>query len=363
MICLIDEIRSYMERVFPLPRSLTGEANRETLRILRELVPLTMIEYPSGMRLYDEWVVPDEWCFKYGWTELSPILGPDGRIDLEQYEGEYSRGSMTVGEYRIPGRFDQEYLVSTYICHPATANDNCSGMVLTAFIARELAKRDLNYWWRIVWVPETIGAIAYLFNNEAAMQAIDAGLVVTCVAGPNEISYKLSFDGAHRINHIVDSVLCEMAPGNMLYPFNRHGSDERQYSSQGFGINCCSIHSDKYYTYPEYHTSADNLGFISYERMEEMLGIHLEVIGRMDRDLLYTNLRPFGEPMLGARGLYGTDRTEAVLVLLQAADGETPLSVMARDYGMDFDLLSEAAERMVELGLLEEEAICRKESG
>lgn len=355
-MAVIDEIKSYMECVFPLPRSLTGEANRETLRILRELAPLTMIEYPSGMRLYDEWVVPEEWRFKHGWTALSPILGQDGRIDLELYEGEYFNGSMTVGEYRIPGRFDQEYLVSTYICHPATANDNCSGMVLTAFLARELAKRDLNYSWRFVWVPETVGAIAYLFNNEAAMQAIDAGLVVTCVAGPGRYGYKRSFQPEHRLNWIVRSV-AEQDFHWQVYDFDCHGSDERQYSSQGFGINCCSIHSDKYYTYPEYHTSADDLAFISYERMKVMLELHLEVIDRMDRDLLYTNLKPMGEPRLGPRELYGTDKTEAVLVLLQAADGETPLSVVARDYGMDFDLLSEAAERMVELGLLEEGAI------
>ena len=120
---MIDEIRSYMERLFPLPRHLTGEPNRETLRILREIVPLTMIEYPSGMQLYDEWVVPNEWKFSVRPLSREQVLGSDGRLDLDRHDGYYIEGGMAVGEYRIGGKYPQEYLVSTYICHPSTAND------------------------------------------------------------------------------------------------------------------------------------------------------------------------------------------------------------------------------------------------
>jgi len=356
---MIDELRSYMERLFPLPRYLTGEPNRETLRILREIVPLTMIEYPSGMQLYDKWVVPDEWQWGARPLPHEQILGDDGRLDLSKHDGQFVKGGMTVGEYRLKGKYPQEYLVSTYICHPSTANDNLSGMVLTAFLARELSKLELNYSWRFIWVPETIGAIAYLHENEAEMQAIDCGLVVTCVAGPGEIGWKMSFEPGHRLNNIVTTVVDTWAGGDTRYPYDTDGSDERQYSKPGFGINCCSIHSGKYYEYSQYHTKADDLSFISYERMVRMRDIYLRVCLVMDLDLVYLNLQPMCEPKLGERGLYGDDTVDATLALCQWADGTRPLSVIARDTGIGFDKLHGAAKRMVRLGLLKEGAVCK----
>ena len=153
-------------------------------------------------------------------------------------------------------------------------------------------------------------------------------------------------------------VLHKLPPGVAVYLFDRHGSDERQYSSQGFRINMASIHSDKYYTYPEYHTSADNLDFISYERLAEMLDIHVEVALEMDADLVYKNLQPHGEPKLGDRGLYegGTD-TEMVLALLFKCDGTMPLSSLASEMDISVRELHRVARKMVGMGLLREDVV------
>ena len=56
------------------------------------------------------------------------------------------------------------------------------------------------------------------------------------------------------------------------------GSDERQYSSPGFKIVTPSIHKSKYYEYDEYHTSDDNLKFISSSNILESLEVYIKWI-------------------------------------------------------------------------------------
>lgn len=93
-------------------------------------------------------------------------------------------GSLTYGELLLPGRSNQEILISTYICHPSMANDNLSGVLLTVFLARYLVSLNLRHWsYRIVFLPETIGAIAYCARNEEAVKHINLGLIPTTVGG------------------------------------------------------------------------------------------------------------------------------------------------------------------------------------
>lgn len=386
----IKQIDFYMRRLFPLNRSLTGEGNRETLRILQEIAPINVIEYPSGTKVGD-WMVPDEWNVREAWIkdhhegytyvdfannnlhlmgysepidevmsldELFPHLhfARDKKaipyrtsyyqrdwafcLAREPYQWSFPEqasyhvyidatlepGSMTVGEIIIPGKSEQEYLISTYICHPSMANDNLSGVVMTAFLAKELMKMDLNYTYRIVFVPETIGAIAYMAHNKRAMNKIDCGLVVTCVGGVGgkgvAISFKESFDPAHWINRVVNQVWTnDYRDGPFRYmsyrSFDCHGSDERQYSSPRFRINMASVSSRRYYEYPEYHTSLDNLEFVSMERINEMLDLHLKIIGEMDSVLpIIPKGGPLaGEPFLTGRGLADVSKEDMDVIL------------------------------------------------
>ena len=290
-----------MHRLFPLNRSITGEGNRRSLDALREIVPLQIIEYASGTRVFD-WHIPQEWNVREAWIKdasgqrivdfaacnvhlmgySEPVRGRFSfeellphlhyREDLpaaipyrtsyyrrewafcvsydqfrsvfspgESYEicidAEFKDGALSVGELLIPGRSRKEVLVSTYLCHPSLANDNLSGILLTAFLARQLQCMSLNYSYRFVFVPETIGAIAYCAHNATAMRAIDAGFVVTCTGGPGPLYIKQSFTAGHHLNRIVDEVLRNSGQEYVTYPFDVHGSDERQYSSQGFRIN------------------------------------------------------------------------------------------------------------------------------
>ena len=418
-----------MRRLFPINRSITGNGNRQTLKILQELVPLQIKEYPSGQQVYD-WTVPKEWNVRDAWIKnsdgkkivdfkknnmhvvghsrsVSDVLSYEQlcpklhyRKDLptaipyrtsyyadewgfclsyedfkqhfksgQKYEAhiDASRqdGYLSVGEILIPGRQVKEYLISTYICHPSMANDNLSGIVMTAFLAKALLNKDLNFSYRIVFVPETIGAIAYCANHETEMKAIDCGLVVSCVGGPGKSSYKQSHNPDHFINRIIENVFQETNTDYTVYPFDIHGSDERQYSSPGFRINTASIFKDRYYDYKCYHTSLDDLAFVTAAQIHFSLRIYLRVIDQMDRNLVWKRRIPHGEVMLSKHGLYPKsggamiptqnvpEQLDTMLWLLFYCDGAHQLLEISDKTGIHLDDLYQAGTILEEKGIIE----------
>jgi len=424
------EIDFYCRRLFPITRSITGDGNRESLKILQEIVPIDILEYPSGLQIYD-WTIPDEWNIRDAWVKNSrgttlidfqknnlhlvsystplhktviyeELLGhlhyleemPEAipyrtsyyeknwgfclsyRDFLKYFEkgesyevfidSDLGPGSLTIGELLIPGLSPKEYLISTYICHPSMANDNVSGMVLTAFLARELLSRSpLNYSYRVLFVPETIGSIAYCAMNTEAMRTVRAGLVISTVGGPGGFGYKQSFDPGHYINHLIEQAFFERGIGFVTYPFDIHGSDERQYSSQGFRINAATITKDKYYEYPYYHTSLDDLDFLRPENINEALTVYRRLCNKLERNLTYKNLRPDCEVMLSRHGLYpktgggilpaknSPSEVDAMLWLLFYCDGKMSLFEISQQTGISLETLYETAIRLEEKSILQ----------
>lgn len=429
-------IDDYLKRLFPIARSITGDGNRETLGILKELIPLNLIEYPTGQAVYD-WTVPREWRIRDAWIKdgrgrkivdfkasnlhvvgysvpvrqrmqldaleahLHYLPGQPAAIPYrtsyyqedwgfclsfetykkyfredETYEvcidSDLIDGSLTIGEMVIPGQTETEILISTYICHPSMANDNLSGVVMTAMLARELAKCPHRYTYRIVFVPETIGAIAYLANNEAAMKRIRTGFVVATVGGGGTPGFKLSIDEDHPINRIVEQTLRQHHRHYLTHPFLPLGSDERQYSSPGFRINVASITRDKYYTYPYYHTSLDNLDFVRAEHVNESLNLHLHAIDKLEKNHVYRNRFPCGEinlkkhglhePVGGIRRVAPNDLSSAdlLLVLMMYCDGRHSLLDISERADVPIERLFDAAEVLAEKKILERMDGCRQ---
>jgi len=430
---IVSEIDRFLKRLFPITRSITGPGNRESLRILQEIVPLEIKEYPSGAPVYD-WVIPDEWIVRNAWIKdangsklvdfqasnihlvgySEPIHRKMAFDELKdhlhcredlpeaipyrttyyqrnwgfgvtkaQYESlahaeepldvfvdsEFKKnGSLTIGELLIPSETEEEILISTYICHPSLANDNLSGMVMTAFLARELLNRaSSRYGYRIVWVPETIGAIAYCAMNEAAMKRIQQGFVVTCVGGPGKYGYKQSFELTHAINSAIEEVFrTEGIDDYVTYPFDIHGSDERQYSSQGFRINVASLTRDRYYEYPYYHTSWDDLSFTTASDVARSLKLHMNVLERLNKwenGPLYRTCQPCCEVMLSRYDLYPKTggailpnsritELDLRLWLLFLCDGEQPLYKIAQRLGVPLAHVEREAQVLERKGLL-----------
>lgn len=414
----IDEL---LKKLYPITRSITGNGNRETLKIINEIVPLNIIEYPTGQEVYD-WTIPKEWNIQDAWIKNSKgekvIDFKNSNLHIvsystpiheklklsqfkdklfylenlpeaipyrtsyynetwgfcvsyndylkyfnedEEYElfidSELKEGSLTVGEILIKGNSTKEYLLSSYICHPSMLNDSMSGVITAAFIAKELLKKQdqLEYSYRIVFVPETIGAIAYCANNEQQMKAIENGLVLTTCGGPGAFGYKQSWDKNNFINQMIEDVFKENKIDFITYPFDIHGSDERQYSSQGFKINCATISKDKYYAYDYYHTSLDNLDFVKAEYLSETINLYLQLISKIDKNIIYKNMQPSCEVMLSKHDLYpktggaqlpnsDVSALDIILWLLYYCDGNVDLYTVSKNLVIDINLVYKEAK-------------------
>ena len=104
-----------------------------------------------------------------------------------------AKGNMVTGELVIPGETKHEYLVSTYICHPAMANDNLSGVMAAMMLAQDcLDQGPARVGWRFAFVPETIGALAYLSDHEQDLATVKGGFVLSCCGGKGLLGYPLS---------------------------------------------------------------------------------------------------------------------------------------------------------------------------
>ena len=153
-------------------------------------------------------------------------------------------------------------------------------------------------------VPETVGAITYLHQNQETIKKIDFGFVITTVGGPGVLSYKQSWDSSHFINSCTKKILSLHDPNFITYNFDIHGSDERQYSSPGFRINCVSVFKDKYYEYPQYHTSDDDLSFVTSQNMLKSFHAYIDLFSEVDSKIIYKRTQSNCELMLSKHDLY-----------------------------------------------------------
>jgi aminopeptidase-like protein len=416
-----QRMHDFASELYPICRSITGEGIRQTLHSIAERIPLQLCSVPSGTQVLD-WTVPKEWnivdayiadeqgkrvvdfrrCNLHvvnysspvrkvlSFDELRPHLFtlPD-RPEWIPYRTSYyqedwgfcvahrdllvldpkaqyevcidttlSNGALTYGECYLPGRTDDEILISCHVCHPSLANDNLSGLVVAASLAERLSRRDMRYSYRFLFLPGTIGAIAWLAQNQHRANKIRHGLVLTCLGDRAGFHYKKSRRGNADVDRAAALVLKHKS-GSELLEFTPYGYDERQYCSPGFNLPVGCLMRSVWGTFPEYHTSADNLDFIQPSKLEESLEVCASIVEVLEQDRRYLNLQPYGEPQLGRRNLYNsvggvsvTDEVNARLWVLNLSDGENSLLDIAERSGMQFRLIADAADLLCSSGLL-----------
>jgi aminopeptidase-like protein len=216
-----------------------------------------------------------------------------------------SKGHLTYGELILPGQTSEEIFLSTYICHPSMANNELSGPAVTTFLAKWLLdQKDRKYSYRIIFIPETIGSIVYLSQNLPEMKArIIAGFNITCIGDERSYSYLASRYGNTLADKIARHVLKHLQPDFISYSYLERASDERQYCSPGIDLPVATIMRTKYGAYPEYHTSLDNLDFISPDGLYGGYNILERCLMCLERnEIVKTTV--LCEPQLGKRGLY-----------------------------------------------------------
>jgi len=406
--------------LFPICRSITGPGVRQTLAYLKKELPdLVVHSVATGTPAFD-WEIPDEWTIRDAYIEDESgkrivdfiksnlhVVGYSTPIDLWldlaeldahlhsvpdkpsaiPYVTSYytrtwgfcisheQRQALKPGRYRavidsdlkpgilnyaelvIHGDTAEEILLSTYVCHPTMANNELSGPVVTTALAQWLLSLPRRrYTYRIVFVPETIGAIVYLSRNAEHMKKCTvAGFVLTCVGDDRTYSYLPSRKGGTLADRAAEHVLKHIAGKYDRYSYLERGSDERQYCSPGIDLPVCSVMRSKYGTYPEYHTSLDDLSVITPGGLSGAFGTYARIIELIEMNRTYKEVFPC-EPRLGKRGLYNMtslDKSDLLVNILAYADGSADLIALAELIGEDAIKVDAVAQTLLAAKLLQ----------
>jgi aminopeptidase-like protein len=412
-----------VEELFPICRSITGQGLRDTLSYFQSFLPEMNIQsVRSGEPVFD-WTVPDEWTIRdayiaddagkrvvdfrsnnlhvVGYSEPVDIQldldelqkrlhslpdQPDAIPYLTSYyrrtwgfclshrqrmtlppgryraviDSDLKPGILNYGEIFLPGDDAREVLLSTYVCHPSMANNELSGPTVTCALAiwlKSLPRRRYSY--RIVYLPETIGSLAFLSRNLAHLRTnVVAGFVVTCVGDNREYSFLPSRAGNTLADHAAIQALTEIAPGFKKYTWLDRGSDERQYCAPGIDLPVALVMRSKFYEYPQYHTSLDNLEFVSPAGLQGGFEALRRCIFMIENNCI-PEVSVLGEPQLGKRGLYPSlsakdtfPRVKCMMDALSYCDGKRDLLEISRIVGQRFGDVLDALAPLMECGLV-----------
>jgi aminopeptidase-like protein len=418
-----DTLFNFIRELFPFCRSITGNGVRETLKRVQKIIPLEIVEVPTGSPVLD-WEIPKEWNIRDAYirnsagdtivdfkqlnlhvlnystpvnTKLSlkelsghiftipeqPSLVPYRTsyykenwgfcmshnqflsLPVDTYEvkidSDLSPGSLTYGEFLIKGQVEDEVLISTHICHPSLANDNLTGIAVCTYLAKAISNTRPYYSYRFIFIPGTIGAIAWLARNESNVHRVKHGLVTSLLGIDSKFTFKRARNKNARINEIVEFILRKY-PDKEITDFIPYGYDERQFCSPGFDLPVGNICRIPFGQYPEYHTSADNLDFISEKALADSFNLFMKIFDYLEAEKYYLNLFPKGEPQLGKRGLYdsvgGQNDSKALqlafLWILNYSDGLHSLTDIAILSGIEIETLKKATGLLLEKNLLKE---------
>ena len=452
-----NEMYNLIENLYPICRSITGNGTRETLQIISKIIPIQIHEVSSGTSVFDwtipnEWNIKDAYIKsptgekiidfkksnlhilyyslpinkKITLNELKEHIftQPDRPKDIpyrtsyysekwgfcmshEQFlkleDGDYEividselkSGSLSYGEYYFKGNSDEEILLSCYICHPSLCNDSLSGVVTAVELAKfiEELKQKTNYSYRILFIPETIGSITWLSRNQEKIKNIKHGLVITCTGDKGKINYKKTRNGNSEIDKIVIDVLENSNEDFSVLDYFPFGSDERQYCYPGINLNMGCLTRTVFGDFPEYHTSADNLTYVSPLPLANTLKIYIRIIEKLEEnytkfqlndsttkkikkslsdDPVFVNLVKC-EPQLGKRNLYhdlggpklkpfhgrgSKDTTKikekAMMWILTYSDGTNSLKDIEVKSNIDFETLIQISNLLCDHKLIKE---------
>jgi len=415
-----------LKRLFPINRSITGHGINKTLDVLSENIPISKYTYKTGEKMFD-WEVPKEWDIKsafiknesgeviidfksnnlhvMGYSE--PVKGwfskeelklrlhslPDRPNAIPYMTSYYKRdwgfciphilfnelnddkyyveinsslkdGNLTIAEARIPGKIDKDILLSCYICHPSMANDSLSGVVLLSKLYEYLLKQDNYFGYRFLFIPETIGSIAYLHKYKNSINEwLHAGLVCTCVGDSGPFNYKKSRQGSSSVDRVVGNILKYSNYKYYIRDFWPEGSDERQFCSPGFNLPVGSLMRSVYSEFPQYHNSDDNLSFVKSEYLEESYELYKKILSGIQLNCNYINTISFCEPHFTKYKLYPSsgshldrsDYLKNMLWIMNFSDGKHDLVEIANMANKSILEFEPALAKLNEKGLLKRE--------
>jgi aminopeptidase-like protein len=418
-----EAMHRLIAELYPICRSITGDGVRETFRIIEQHIPLKTTEVATGTHVFD-WTVPKEWNIKDAYVRnsrgekiidfkqsnlhvLNYSMPVKKKVTLKELkahlftipekrdwipyrtsyydqswgfcvsQAQYARladdayevvidsslkdGHLTYAECHCPGESQEEVLISCHCCHPSLCNDNLSGIAVAVFLAKCLVQQKTRYSYRFLFIPATIGSIAWLASNEQKVAQIKHGLVAANLGDTGRFTYKKSRIGAAEIDRAVINALRDFQHDYRIIDFFPYGYDERQYCSPGFNLPVGCLMRTPHAEYPEYHTSADNMDFVKPQSLAQSLSLYLKVITRLETNRTFVSKNQKCEPQLGKRGIYGQigGRSDsrikqlAMLWVLNLCDGRHSLLDISNQSEIEFETICQTADLLLKNDLLE----------
>ena len=393
-------------KLFLLPRSLTGKGTLQTLKVIKNEFPqLSINKIRSGYKVYD-WKIPPEWNVKDAFIEDKlgnkiidfkknnlHLMGYSIPVNLnlkkkklekklfflknqpeaipyvtsyykknwgfslsynqkkkldKNYSKDYrfkiyidtnlnKKGFMNYGELVLKGSSSDEILISTYICHPSMANNELSGPIVSMALINYFKKKKLKKTIRFLFIPETIGSIAYIHKNLKHMKKnIIGGYNLSCIGDERIYSCMFSkYKNSPSDFALIKAYKKLKIKKYKIYSFLKRGSDERQYNSPGIDIPITSIFRSKYGTYPEYHTSLDNFNLVTLKGLKGGFDVAKTAINILLEDII-PRVKILCEPHMTKYKLYSdvsfknsNNSSDNFMDFLQYADGRNSIEMIA----------------------------------
>ena len=402
-------------------RNIVSDEYEEALKYISNIIPLKIHEVSTGTKCWT-WTIPEKWTVNEAWIEdldgnrlldfkdhplhvisyslpINKIVTknelmehlhtnskrPDAipfefkyyqkdwgfciqhnklkQFTKEKYkiciDSKFENDSLKIGDFTIKGESDDTIVMVAHLCHPSMVNDDLAGVSVLVDVAKELSKKNNHYTYKCLFLPETIGSIAYLSQNEELIPNFKYGIFFEMLGNKNIHALQLSRQGNTRLDNIARHVL-----ENETETF-REGkfreiicNDEMVFNGPGINIPMISISR---YPYPEYHTSDDNLSIISEELLNESKNTILEILKILDAD--YIPKRKFKGPIfLSGYGLWVDWRVNEELNLniekiMLRLEGDKSIFEIAQELGMKFLNVKEFVDKLLDKQLAEKTKI------
>ncbi|MEN8242333.1 MAG: DUF4910 domain-containing protein [Chloroflexota bacterium] len=421
----MSTMMSLIEELWSLKRELVSDDYDKALFRLAEEVPMAIHEYPSGSQVWT-WKVPEKWTcheayietldgerlldytdhplhvvsyslpfegviskaellehlhvhlhnpdwipfvFKYYTREWGLCASQKLRDSLveEQYrvviKTTFEPGTLKVGEVIVPGELEESVVLAAHLCHPAMVNDDLSGVVVGLDVVRKLlAGPKPRYTVRLLILPETIGSVSYLSNNEDLIPKMVGGLFLEMLGNDSGLALQQSFQPESQADKTMIAGLQSAVPGSFVGPYRTIiNNDERQFNSPGVRVpmlslsrvECPETIESMYQPYPEYHSSADTPEIVSAERLETARDAVLAMLDAFDKNWYVVNQFK-GEVFASGHGIWidykvNPEGHRNLFQIMERCDGERTAADIALELEISFqavwEILSTFAEK------------------
>lgn len=428
-------MQEMIQALWRLPRDIVSDGYDAALWTLAEQVPMTIHEFPTGAECWS-WIIPEKWkcneaylatldgrrLFSYADNPLHvvsyslPFEGEVLRRDLFEHlhvhhkipeavpfifkyyerdwglccsktlkdtllddkykvviKSDFSFGALKVGEVVAPGKTDECVVLCAHLCHPAMVNDDLAGVVVGMKVMQDLlSRRNLHYTYRFLIVPETIGSVAYLSQNEKLIPKMKGGLFLEMLGLNNPHALQLSFAGNTEADLCFSQTLKDHDPFGWTGGYRTIiGNDERQFNGPGVRVPLLSLSrvlppTSADWPYREYHSSHDTPDLNSVGNLEASRDLVLSMIETIESNRVPIN-RFNGEVFCSRFGIFvdpysNPEGNRALFNVMDLIDGTLSIVQIASKCGISFEATRNIVDDLHARGLVDW-VICDKKSG